>query len=102
MQEKDTTVLQGTITIIRVLHIHKLFHPILPGITFNWNPYDLLDHNNIPNPLFYTDSLPLGPNPYIPLRFTIWDKYGCTSTDTVVITHLNPSKTDCNSGYHYA
>jgi gliding motility-associated-like protein len=81
----DTSVKQGTLLqLLGTSHTQTTPYVILPGITFNWTPYDLLDHNNIPNPLFYTDSLPK-PNPY-PLVFTVWDKNGCTDKDTIVIT----------------
>lgn len=82
---RDTSVKQGTLLqLLGTSHTQTTPYVILPGITFNWTPYDLLDHNNIPNPLFYTDSLP-NPNPY-PLVFTVWDKNGCSSKDTVIIT----------------
>ncbi len=81
----DTSVNQGTLLQLNgTSHTQTTPYVILPGITFNWTPYDLLDHNNIPNPLFYTDSLPK-PNPY-PLVFTVWDKNGCSDKDTVIIT----------------
>lgn len=83
----DTTVLQGTILQLNGTTDNGPL-PILPGITFNWTPYDLLDHNNIPNPLIDLTELPT-PNPYS-LVFTVWDKNGCTDKDTVIVT-VTPS-----------
>lgn len=83
----DTTVLQGTILQLNGTSDNGPA-PILPGITYNWKPYELLDHDNIPNPLVDFTELPT-PNPY-PIVFTIWDKNGCTDKDTIVIT-VTPS-----------
>lgn len=79
----DTSVIQGTLLQLLGTSDNGPL-PILPGITFNWTPNVFLNHDNIPNPLFYTEELP-EPNPY-PLVFTIWDKNGCSDNDTVVIT----------------
>ena len=83
----DTTVDQGTILQLNGTSDAGPL-PILPGITFNWTPNELLDHDNIPNPLVDFTELPT-PNPYS-LVFTIWDKNGCTDKDTIVIT-VTPS-----------
>ena len=83
----DTTVLQGTIFQLHGTSEAGPF-PILPGIVFNWTPNELLDHDNIPNPLVDFTELPV-PNPYS-IVFTIWDKNGCTDKDTIVIT-VTPS-----------
>lgn len=80
---EDTTVNQGTILQLNGTSDAGPF-PILPGITFNWTPNELLDHDNIPNPLVDFTELPT-PNPYS-IVFTIWDKNGCTDKDTIVIT----------------
>jgi len=58
--------------------------PILPGITFNWTPNELVNIDNIPNPYVDFTELPV-PNPYV-MVFTIWDKNGCTDKDTIEIT----------------
>jgi len=79
----DTTVMQGTILQLIGTSVNGPA-PILPGITFNWTPNELLNHDNIPNPLVDLTEIPT-PNPY-PLVFTIWDKNGCTDKDTVVVT----------------
>lgn len=80
---EDTSVIQGTILQLNGTSDPGPF-PILPGITFNWSPNELLDHDNIPNPLVDFTELPT-PNPYS-IVFTIWDKNGCTDKDTIVIT----------------
>lgn len=79
----DTTIIEGTI--LQLIGTSASGPaPILPGITFNWTPDELLNHNNIPNPLADFTELPT-PNPYS-FVFTIWDKNGCTDNDTVVVT----------------
>ncbi|HOY40835.1 MAG TPA: gliding motility-associated C-terminal domain-containing protein [Chitinophagales bacterium] len=79
----DTSVNQGTIFQLNgTSAVGPL--PILPGVTFNWTPNDLLNIENIPNPLVDFTELPT-PNPYS-LVFTIWDKNGCTDKDTIEIT----------------
>jgi gliding motility-associated-like protein len=80
---EDTSVIQGTILQLNGTSDPGPF-PILPGITFNWSPNELLDHDNIPNPLVDFTEIPT-PNPYS-IVFTIWDKNGCTDKDTIVIT----------------
>ncbi len=83
----DTTIVQGTILQLNGTSESGPL-PILPGITFNWTPNQLLDHDNIPNPLVDFTLLP-SPNPYS-IVFTIWDKNGCTDKDTIEIT-VTPS-----------
>jgi len=72
----DTSVMQGVLL--------QLNGTSNTGIIFNWSPEEYLNHNNVPNPLFYTDVIPEH-NPY-PLVFTVWDKNGCMDKDTVEIT----------------
>jgi gliding motility-associated-like protein len=79
----DTSVNQGTIFQLNGTSAAGPL-PILPGVTFNWTPNDLLNIENIPNPLVDFTELPT-PNPYS-LVFTIWDKNGCTDKDTIEIT----------------
>jgi gliding motility-associated-like protein len=82
----DTTIQQGTIFQLngQTLDGSGNVIPFQPGITFNWSPSELLNIDNIPNPLADFTQLPV-PNPY-KFVFTIWDKHGCTSRDSVFVT----------------
>lgn len=84
----DTTITQGTILQLNGTTVDNsgAVIPFQPGITFNWSPNELLDHDNIPNPLAFFDSIPV-PNPY-KFVFTIYDKHGCTSKDSMFVTVL--------------
>ncbi|MCC6516436.1 MAG: gliding motility-associated C-terminal domain-containing protein [Chitinophagales bacterium] len=79
----DTSIIQGTIFQLNGTSDNGPL-PILPGITFNWTPNELVNIDNIPNPYVDFTELPV-PNPYV-MVFTIWDKNGCTDKDTIEIT----------------
>ncbi len=59
------------------------------GITYQWTPNTyIVPSNNVPNP--YVNP-PLGNNTYI---LTVWNEYGCSDEDEVVITVLPTDKLD--------
>lgn len=83
----DTTIIQGTILQLNGTSDNGPL-PIYPGITFNWTPSELLNYNNVPNP--YADFTEIPRDTPVVFIFTIWDKFGCTDKDTIVV-HVIPS-----------
>jgi gliding motility-associated-like protein len=83
----DTTIIQGTILQLNGTSANGPL-PIYPGITFNWTPSELLNYNNVPNP--YADFTEIPQDTPVVFIFTIWDKFGCTDKDTIVV-HVIPS-----------
>lgn len=83
----DTTIIQGTILQLNGTSASGPL-PIYPGITFNWSPSELLNYNNVPNPL--ADFTEIPKDTPVVFIFTIWDKFGCTDNDTLIV-HVIPS-----------
>jgi len=83
----DTTIVQGTILQLQGTS-ESGPAPIYPGITFNWSPSELLNYNNVPNP--FADFTEIPQDTPVVFIFTIWDKFGCTDKDTLVV-HVIPS-----------
>lgn len=83
----DTSVVQGTILQLNGTSDNGPL-PIYPGITFNWTPSELLNYNNVPNP--YANFTEIPKDTPVVFIFTIWDKFGCTDKDTLIV-HVIPS-----------